>query len=50
VILRFAREVAVDLVVLGSNARGCPDRAHPGARVRAILEGLSCPALVVTGS
>jgi nucleotide-binding universal stress UspA family protein len=50
VILRFVREVAVDLVVLGCSVRLASDRGWVGARARGILDGLSCPALVVTAS
>jgi Kef-type K+ transport system membrane component KefB len=50
VILRFARESGIDLVVLGTDVRPGSDRLFLGPRVERILEGLRCPALVVNAS
>jgi Kef-type K+ transport system membrane component KefB/nucleotide-binding universal stress UspA family protein len=50
VILRFARESDIDLVVLGTDVRPGSDRLFLGPRVERILEGLRCPALVVNAS
>ena len=50
VILRFARESSIDLVVLGTDVRPGSDRLFLGPRVERILDGLRCPALVVNAS
>ena len=50
VILRFARESDIDLVVLGTDVRPGSERLFLGPRVERILEGVHCPALVVNAS
>jgi nucleotide-binding universal stress UspA family protein len=50
VILRFAREAGIDLVVLGTDVRPGSDRLFLGPRVERILDALPCPALVVNAS
>jgi Kef-type K+ transport system membrane component KefB/nucleotide-binding universal stress UspA family protein len=50
VILRFALDSDVDMVVLGTDVRPGSDRLFLGPRVERILEGVHCPALVVNAS
>lgn len=45
-IARYADEVAVDLIVIGSHARGVMQRILLGSTSKAVLEHVACPVLM----
>lgn len=46
-IVRYADEVAIDLIVIGSHARGIMKRILLGSTSKSVLEHAACPVLMV---
>lgn len=47
VIARYVEELAIDMVVIGSHARGMMQRVLLGSTSKSVLEHVACPVLMV---